>query len=288
MAWIDNLAAWTKLVAQKYDLRLGQKLGQNFLINKKILDSVVKEADLKSGEVVLEVGAGIGTLTMALLETRVNLVTVEYDRKLIPILNKIFDSENKLKILQADILKVTDEVLLKNLGGKNFKIVANLPYEITGAFLKRFLSGKLKPSLMVLMLQKEVGERLISKPGQMSLLSLQAKLYTNTKIIRQVSKHCFYPAPRVESVVVKMDVKSDSELRQLLTSDEEIILWHLARAGFAHKRKYLLSNLITGTGRSRDYIEKLFSDSNLPKNIRAQELTIENWLILAKKFVLND
>lgn len=283
MEWTDNLVGWTKQVAAKYDLHLGQRLGQNFLVNKDILKAVVESADLNPSDMVLEVGAGIGTLTLALLEKSVHLVSVEYDRKLIPILRKIIDTNDKFKILEGDILKISDETLSTALGGqKNFKIVANLPYEITGAFLKRFLAGNLKPSLMILMLQKEVGERLLAQAGQMNLLALQAQLYTRVEIVRKVSKQCFFPPPDVESVIVKFSVVQLNDLRKNISIEEEKAFWSLARAGFAHKRKYLLSNLVGILGKDKDFVKKAFIDAGLKQDTRAQALSLEKWLQLAK------
>lgn len=283
MAWTDNLVAWTKQVADKYDLQLGRRLGQNFLVNKNILEKVIESAELQPTDRVLEVGAGIGTLTMALMEKEVTLVSVEYDRKLIPILNKIVDTQNKFKLLAGDILKIKDEQLVEALGTKtDFKIVANLPYEISGAFLKRFLTSELKPLLMVLMLQKEVGERLIAKPGQMNLLALQAQLYSKVQIIQTVSKQCFYPAPQVESVIVRFYPKSITELRQIISVEQESIFWQLAKAGFAHKRKFLLSNIVNGLSIDKTVMRGVFVQASLSFEARAQELSIEKWLELAK------
>ena len=283
MVWTDNLVAWTKQVANKYDLQLGRRLGQNFLVNQHVLEAVISAANLESTDKVLEVGAGIGTLTIALMERGVFLVTVEYDRKLIPILSKIVDTQNKYKIIAGDILKISDEELRTALGGgENFKIVANLPYEISGAFLKRFLSGGLKPNLMVLMLQKEVGDRLVAKPGQMNLLALQAQLYSEVELIKKVSSQSFYPVPQVESVIVRFIVKKESSIRRLVNSEEETIFWQLAKAGFIHKRKYLLSNLVGCLGKDKAFVKRAFVDAELSPEIRAQQLSLEKWLQLAK------
>ncbi len=282
MVWTDNLVAWTKQIADKYDLQLGRRLGQNFLVNPYVLKEVISAANLEPTDKVLEVGAGIGTLTIALMEQGVFLVTVEYDRKLIPILSKMVDTQNKYKIIAGDILKISDEELRAALGGGNFKIVANLPYEISGAFLKRFLSGGLRPDLMVLMLQKEVGDRLVARPGQMNLLALQAQLYSEVELIKKVSSQSFYPAPQVESVIVRFRVKKESAIRKLINFEEEVIFWQLAKAGFIHKRKYLLSNLVGCLGKDKDFVKKAFADIELSPEIRAQQLGLEKWLQLAK------
>ncbi|MDP3762909.1 MAG: 16S rRNA (adenine(1518)-N(6)/adenine(1519)-N(6))-dimethyltransferase RsmA [bacterium] len=227
-------------------------LGQHFLKNKKILKEIAAAAELSKKDVVLEVGPGHGELTEFLAQVAGKVIAVEKDRELIPFLEEKFKNIKNVKIIQGDILKI------RNLGVKNYKIVANIPYYITSHFLRTFLEAKNKPKLMVLMVQYEVAKRILAKPPEMNLLALSVQAYARAKFIRKVLRGNFVPAPKVDSAIVKIMIK------HRVSNNEEKIL-KLAKLAFQQKRKMLRHSL-------KNY--------KLPKKFlqkRPQELSLGDW-----------
>jgi len=261
-------------------------LGQNFLIDKNILDKIIKVADLKKTDNVLEVGSGLGFLTERLIEKTKKVVAVEKDRKLFNYLQKTVGAIHELPtLLNKDILKITSTELKEHFKGKPYKIVANIPYNITSRFLKTFLESDYQPSEMILMVQKEVAERIIAKPGQMNLLALSVQFFSNPKILFRVSPTCFYPAPKVESAVIRLgEIKKD----KFAVSAEQF--FPLVKKGFSQKRKQLL-NLLEQvrkqknkkTKNQKEKLLKIFEEIGLKPTARAQELGLEDWVNLVRK-----
>lgn len=250
-------------LCQKYDIRPTRRLGQNFLISDKVLNRIVEKADLNSSDVVLEVGPGLGVLTQKLISEAKKVIAVEMDRKLVKILEDRFGEVNNLEIINQDILKFNPD----EFGLKNYKIVANLPYQISSKFLTRFLEIENRPSEMILMLQKEVAEKICAEPGNMSLLSVAVQFYAQPEILFQVSKTKFFPAPKVDSTVIKLKIK---ELNPKIDSKE---FFKLVRAGFLNKRQKLKNNLKN----LYPEIEKVLKNLKFNPNIRAQELNLIDW-----------
>jgi 16S rRNA (adenine1518-N6/adenine1519-N6)-dimethyltransferase len=281
-----NLRLWTQTLVKQYGLRAGQRLGQHFLIDSGVLQDIITTAQPTSSVPVLEVGGGLGVLTLALLDQGAQVTVVELDSQLVVGLRKLSAVGSNLTIVAGDILKFKDsemQVAMSLAPEQVFDIVANLPYEISGAFLRRFLSGSWRPRQMVLLLQLEVGERLAAKPGQMSLLSLAAQLGCSAiKIVRLVPPTSFWPQPRVRSCLIKMTLRSKAELEKLLSPEEEKLLWRLARIGFAARRKLLLNNLSNGLHVSRGVISEIFAKISLKSTARAQELSLEQWIVLVR------
>ena len=178
-------------------------LGQHFLKNKKILEEMARAAELSKKDIVLEVGPGLGSLTEILAARAKKVIAVEKDFDLATQLSKRKTLPKNVKIIHGDILKISNSQLPKS----NFKIVANIPYYITSYFLRKFLEAKNKPDLMVLMIQKEVAERILAKNGKESLLSLSVKAYAKPEIIRYVSRNNFSPPPKVDSAIIKITTK---------------------------------------------------------------------------------
>lgn len=281
-----NLRGWTKTLVKKYGLRAGQRMGQHFLVDKNVVRDIIKAAELNSSSKVLEVGGGLGVLTLALLESAGRVVVVELDNVLVQVLQKLAVTTEKLKVLQGDILKITDAELIKNLDIKNnqeFSIAANLPYEISGAFLRRFLGSDLLPRTMVILLQLEVGERLVAPAGQTSLLTLSAQLAcSNLELVRVIPPSAFWPEPRVTSCLVKMIIRTKTEREKFISPLEEKLLWRLARIGFAARRKVLINNLNSVLKLKRSELEKIMGILGLNLKTRAQELSLEQWLNLTR------
>ncbi len=263
----------TKTALKKYNISLKHKFGQNFLTDAKILDKIIKTADLKKEDAILEIGAGVGTLTRELAKKVKKIIAVEIDRGLVKILRKIFNKTDNVEIIEKNILssefKVENFKDIKN----SYKIVANLPYNITSRFIRKFLSDeKIRPQEMVLMVQKEVAERITAKQGQMSLLSVSCQFYADCELAFFVSRKSFLPIPKVDSAVVKLKIK-DCRLKI-----DEKYFFQIVKAGFFSRRKKLKSNLAKGLDIKKEDINKIFIKLKLGENIRAQELGVEDWI----------
>ncbi len=280
----DNLLAWSKQIINRYQLSAGQRLGQHFLIDKKLLRQIVKLSQLQFQEKVLEVGGGLGTLTMALLELGAQVTTVELDKKLAAGLKKL-SLGNNLQVVTDDILKLDNQriiEILKLQPEEQFSIISNLPYEISGAFLRKFLNSPLPIRQLILLLQKEVAERLQAKPGDMSLLGLLCQLTSKIELVQQVKPESFYPQPQVNSALVKIVPYSVKQKSILLAGVDWLWLWQIARAGFAAKRKQLHNNLSSALPLTSKEIQEILTGLNLSPQIRAQNLSREQWILLAK------
>ncbi|MFH1866961.1 MAG: 16S rRNA (adenine(1518)-N(6)/adenine(1519)-N(6))-dimethyltransferase RsmA [Patescibacteria group bacterium] len=285
-----DLKTWTKRVLRQYQLQPGQNRGQHFLIDQQVLTNIITAAQLTSKDKVLEIGGGLGTLTLTLLEQCGLVVTVEVDNKLAAGLEKYLPASPCLRVIRKNILKMKDSDILKALElktGESFSIVANLPYDISGAFLRKFLTSELPINQLVLLLQKEVAERLAAQPGQTSLLTLLAQLAGHAEIKCYISPSSFYPPPQVKSALIKIMLYSKIEQDELLAGVSPDWLWQLARVGFAARRKLLLNNLASGLIKTRSELEHIFADLGIPRQARAQELSLNQWINLARYLRLN-
>ncbi|MDP3985914.1 MAG: 16S rRNA (adenine(1518)-N(6)/adenine(1519)-N(6))-dimethyltransferase RsmA [Candidatus Veblenbacteria bacterium] len=282
-----DLRAWTKRALLRYGVAPGKRLGQHFLVDNKVLADIVATAQLTPEAHVLEVGGGLGVLTLELTAHARRVVVVELDRRLAAGLKKIAVGSDVLVVVEGDIIKVPAAELAHALGlfeVGSFSVAANLPYEISGAFLQRFLWGDLVPTSLTLLLQREVAERIAAKPGQLSLLGLACQLKAEVRIVRHVPASAFWPPPRVESSLVRLDVKPPSELFQELGSQSFDLLWRLARIGFAAKRKLLLNNLSSVPPLSKAELADVFTHMHIPLTARAQELSPAQWVELTRTY----
>lgn len=247
-----------------------KSLGQNWLTSPQALHAMVTAAQLKAGEIVLEVGPGQGVLTTELLAAEAKVVAVEKDGRLKDILIEKFSDEikaKKLKLLAGDILELTAKDL--DLKNQKYKIVANLPYYITGQFLRRWLEEKVQPTQIVLMLQKEVAERIVAKDGKESLLSLAVKFYGNPRIAVRVPRGAFRPIPKVDSAVISIE-KVGHENEKIISAEKFFDFIH---RGFSHPRKNLKNNL-----REESWRLEICGISPME---RPANLKLDQWLCLA-------
>jgi len=254
------------------------KLGQNFLTSKNIVEKIIKAADIKPTDVILETGPGKGILTEALLKKAKKVIAVEKDPLLVDFLKQKFSNAKNLELIHGDILKIDHWKLIENckLKIKNFKIVANIPYYITSHFLRKFLEAENQPELMVLMVQKEVAERIIAKPPKMNLLALSVQVYGQPKIITKVSKNHFSPQPKVDSAIIKIsNISRDFfNVRSSTSNSLEKRFFEIVKKGFAHKRKTLKNNLNLS---KTEFLTKALKKRGLSEKARAQELSLEGW-----------
>lgn len=267
-----------------YEIKPSRSKGQNFLINEKVYDDIVAAAEIKSDETVLEVGPGLGFLTERLAANCKKLLAVELDDKIFNYLQvkKISQNLDNLELLNNDILKLR----IKDVLPGKYKIVANLPYNITSIFLRTFLESDFRPELLVLMLQKEVAERITAGPGEMSLLALSIQYFAHAEIVEIVPSADFYPAPEIDSAVIKITPHPRHSLANgegIKGRGVDILFFRLARIGFSAKRKMLKKNLANGLKISVQETEKALQSVNLDLKIRPQDLSLENWKDLFAK-----
>jgi 16S rRNA (adenine1518-N6/adenine1519-N6)-dimethyltransferase len=251
-----------------------KSLGQNFLTSIPARNAIVAAGEIDKDDVILEIGPGKGMLTEALLESAHTVIALEKDRELIPYLEEKFKSfiqSKKLILIQGDVLTYTPETI-------RYKIIANIPYYITGAIFSKFLSEVHQPTQMVVLIQKEVAERIVARDGKQSLLSLSIWAYGEPKLVYRVSKGSFNPVPKVDSAVLL--IKNISK-KNFASSLEENNFFTLIRAGFAHKRKLVIRNMEHLF--EKDLLQNLFERRGLSEKSRAEDLSLQDWLFLSKE-----
>lgn len=256
-----------------------KKLGQNFLINEDVVEKILQAGELSKDDVVLEIGPGLGVLTWKLVERAETLIAVEADRKIAEYLKSIktIKSIKNLEIINEDVLKVKSE----KLKVKSYKLISNLPYQITSPVLWKFLhEEKNKPSLMVLMVQKEVGERILAKSGKMNLLAVLCQFYAEIKKVCDVSRENFWPSPEVDSMVIRLTTKRQNNKT---TKEFEKMFFQMVKIGFSQKRKMLKNNLANGLKIEQEKIILALKNCGLNEKVRAQELSVEEWIKITKQ-----
>jgi 16S rRNA (adenine1518-N6/adenine1519-N6)-dimethyltransferase len=275
-----------KEILEKYEKRPSKGLGQNFLIDKNILQKIIKPANLKKEDTVLEIGPGLGTLTQELAKNAGKVIAIEKDKTMCEILRKTLAEFKNVEIINADVLKLKNFKLNSNLKFQisNYKVVANLPYYITSPVIRMFLESENPPNEMVLMLQKEVAQRICEKPGNMSLLAVSVQFYAKPEIISYVSKNCFWPSPKVDSAVIKITpFKANSKFKI-----QNSKFFTIVKAGFLHPRKQLAPNLAKELKFGREAVEAWLAKNNISPTQRAETLSIQDWQNLAKSFSIKD
>lgn len=281
MKEITDFADITKQMLLHYGLNPKKKFGQNFLINEDILDNIVDISDVSSEDDVIEIGPGIGALTAKLAKRAHKVLAVEIDHELISVLSQTLANYTNISVLESDILKVDFDEVIKRFGLNNdhIKIVANLPYYITTPILLFLLKQKeVHFESITVMVQKEVAERMTSAPGNKNYgsLTLLIQYYMNAELVLKVDKTCFMPQPKVDSAVVNLTKKSD-----FVHFNNEESLFKVIRECFNHRRKNLLNNLVNLTGKkNKTILLQIFDEMNIDKNIRAEKLTLKQFMIL--------
>jgi 16S rRNA (adenine1518-N6/adenine1519-N6)-dimethyltransferase len=255
-----------------------KSLGQNFLKSNSVIRQIVAAGEVSKEDIILEIGPGKGALTEKLLENTGLVIAIEKDRDLIVLLQEKFSKEISLKkliLLEKDCLEFNPKDY--NLETKTYKLIANIPYNITGAILKKFLTEENQPNMMVLMVQHEVAKRIMARDKKESILSISIKAYGEPKIITKVPSRYFSPEPAVDSAVIS--IKNISRKIFEENKIEENKFWEIIHAGFAHKRKILISNLKKALKFSPEIQKKC---EKMLGNKRAEELTLEDWIFLSK------
>ncbi len=264
----------TKYLLNKYNLRPRREGGQNFLINDNIIKSIIKAAGLQPDDTVLEIGPGLGAITGELCKKAGKVIAVEQDRDLIKLLNNLKSVNKNLEIVNSDIFKVNLNEFVKD---KEYKLVSNLPFNISSLVLRNFLQFKPRPKEIILLLQKEVAERAAAGPGKMSVLSVATQFFGEAELLDIVEEDDFYPAPVIKGRIIKIIYKEPEV-------DNIEGFFKFVRAGFSARRKKLVNNLANGLKLDKKEVEERIKKVDLDEKIRAQDLTVEKWVELFDLF----
>ncbi len=262
---------------QKYHVQPKKSLGQNFLVDPNGLIKVLQAAQLTPDDTVLEIGAGLGSLTYLLAQQVKYMVAVELDKRLIAPLTEVLAGFDNITIKQGDMLELSPDALL---GTARYVVVANIPYYITSALIRHLLEADHKPTRMVLTVQQEVAERILARNGKMSLLALSVQVYGKPELKARIPAGCFYPPPEVDSAVLSIELYEEP----LFPSESLDLFFKLAHAGFAQKRKTLRNTLATGMNESPAWAEKLLTAAGIDPQRRAETLSMQEWKQLVEAY----
>ncbi len=256
-------------------------LGQHFLVDKTVLEKIISAADLSSSDTVIEVGPGLGILTGKLSKKAGKVIAIEVDPKLAASLRKRLSNFPNLTVLNANILELKPIELASK---HSYKVVANLPYYIAAPILRHFLEASLKPSLMVVMVQKEVGQSIVARPGDMSILGISVQLYGKPTIVDYVPAQSFYPQPKVDSAIVRIEVYPKPAVKV-----EDIAgFFEIVKAGFSAPRKQIRNSLALGLQLDSADVVELLEQAGIAPQRRPETLSLEEWARLQKTFANRD
>lgn len=249
-------------------------MGQNFLVDEQALAQIVAAADIQSTDTIVEIGPGLGVLTAELSKRAGKVIAIEKDDKFADVLKTQYLNSN-VEIVHQDALNFEPNTY--GLIAESYKLVANIPYNITSLIIRKFLEEEDKPEMMILLVQKEVAERIIAEPGDMSLLAVSVQFYAKVEIVAIVPKESFFPTPKVDSAIIKLVSKSDSKQ---VSKTEEKDFFRIVKFGFAAKRKTLENNLSAGMHIKKDDARDIIKKAGFAPNIRAEGLSVLDWLKL--------
>jgi len=269
----------------EYNLKPNKRLGQSFLINKKVLQKIIKTANISKNETVLEIGPGLGVLTKELAEEARKVIAIEKDKQMADALKEILKDYKNVEIIVGDILEILRGRALKHTTFAkivcfkarplDYKVVANIPYYLTSPLIRKFLESANPPKEMILLVQKEVAQRICAKPPKMNLLATSVQFYAKPKIISYVSKSSFWPEPKVDSAIIKIITKN--------SPPDSKRFFQIVKAGFSHPRKQLANNLSKELNIEKEKIKKALAECNLNIQARAQNLSVKDWKSLMFK-----
>jgi 16S rRNA (adenine1518-N6/adenine1519-N6)-dimethyltransferase len=252
-------------------------LGQNFLADPIALQRIVDAAEVQPDAHVLEVGPGLGSLTRYLARVAEQVVAVEIDQTLLPVLQEVLAPFDNVRVVQGDILQLNPAELMPESG---YQVVANIPYYITSAVIRHLLEAPVKPARIVLTVQREVAERITAGTGKLSLLALSVQVYGKPRTVVRIPAGAFYPSPKVDSAVVRVDLYPEPviPIEQLNT------FFRLAKAGFSQKRKMLRNSLVGGLSLPQERVEGLLTTADIDPQRRAETLALDEWRRLTEAY----
>ena len=278
-------------IIKKHNLKLTKSLGQNFLNDDSIVKKIVDAAEIDNDTLVLEVGPGIGSMTKEMAFRAAGVVAIEIDKYLIPALNDNLSEFSNITIINNDIMKVDNEAIIseykEKYNAKHVMVVANLPYYITTPIIMKFLEEVKGIDKMVFMVQKEVAQRMVSKPGikDYGALSVAVQFYSSPKIVFDVPPHCFIPQPEVHSSIIRLDILSEPPVKVL----DKDMYFKLVKASFGQRRKTLVNALaISGYfKKNKEQVKQILENMGLKENIRGEVLSVEQFGELSNLFMEN-
>lgn len=256
-----------------HKMRPNKSFGQNFLVDRSVLAKIVNAADIDANDEILEVGAGTGVLTRELAKRARRVVAVELERDMLELLAKITSSYPNVELIARDLLFLDPQEVF---GQASYKLVANLPYYITAATFRHFLESANPPSLLVVMVQWEVAQRITAEPGDLSVLGISVQFYGRPRIIARVPAQAFYPAPKVDSAILRVDVNPEAPL----AAGERESFFRVVQAGFSERRKQLHNSLTHGLHYKNELIRSWLAEAAIDASRRAETLSIDEWLRL--------
>ena len=276
-----GIPANTIEVLQKYNFNFQKKFGQNFLIDTRVLDRIIEASEITKDDCVLEIGPGIGTMTQYLAESAREVIAVEIDKALIPILGDTLKDYSNVTVINDDILKVDiNKIVEEKNNGKPIKVVANLPYYITTPIIMGLFESHVPLKSITVMVQKEVADRMQVGPGtkDYGALSLAVQYYANPEVVANVPPNCFIPRPNVGSAVIRLTRYENPPVQ----AKDEHFMFSLIRASFNQRRKTLINGLMNGgLGLSKEMIQNVLEEMGLPLTIRGEALTLEQFAQLS-------
>lgn len=285
---MENILEETKYIMKKYGIKANKSLGQNFLINTEVVESIVNSSEISKDDMVIEIGPGLGTLTKYLLEKAGKVLCIELDTRMIKILNERFSIYDNFEIINEDVLKVNlNETIKENKRNgkiKNVKIVANLPYYITTPIIMKLLEDKLDIKSITVMIQKEVADRLIETPGgkDTGAITYSVYYYCKSEKIMEVPNSSFIPEPEVTSEVIKMTLRDEPAVK----IENPKVMFMIIKSAFMQRRKTLL-NALTNTKvfLSKEEGLEILKKLNLGENVRAENLSIQDFANIAQAII---
>lgn len=262
-----------KTLCQQYHLTPSKKYGQNYLISDAPIRKMIAAAGVNQDDTVIEIGPGFGILTFALAHAAKQVYAFEIEKKLEQYWEEKQQAHTNLQIIWGNALHHLEDFVQENMNG-DYKVVANLPYQITSHAIRTILSNTQKPSDVVIMIQKEVAERICAKPGDMSLLSVVVQYYGTPRMVDKVARGCFWPVPGVDSALLHIQIDPQQSF------DDEDMFFRLVKAGFSNKRKQLWRNLSVGLGIEKLLVQEMLKDICGNEKVRAEVLSIAQWKCL--------
>lgn len=281
-----NVLEETKFILNKYKIKANKSLGQNFLVDDNVIDEIIENAQVDENDLVIEIGPGLGVLTNRLIQKAHKVIAIELDTRMVNIITDRFKLYNNLEIINQDVLKVDLAELIKtnkeNSHIKKVKIVANLPYYISTPIIIKLLEQKLNIDAIIVMVQKEVADRLTAKPGTRlsGAITYMVDYYSNAESIINVGKECFIPSPKVDSEVIKLEIQKNLKVQV----DNEKEFFDLIQKVFSQRRKTLANVLVNfNYVESKEIAVKILNEIGLSENSRGENLSLEQFQQINKK-----
>jgi len=275
-------------ILRHYNIRPSKGLGQNFLVDESVLERILEASDLSPGDIILEVGPGTGLLTRRLAQVAASVIAIELDRKMLPVLAEALRGYTNVHIIQGDILElnpvteITRALEITDVGSLRYQVIANLPYYITSAALRHLLAARVRPERLTVMVQREVAQRIMAPPGELSLLAISVQVFGAPEIACLVPARAFFPQPKVDSAVLRVRIYD----RPRVAVEEQTRFFAIVRAGFAQKRKQVHNSLTHALHVPREGVLAALAEAGIAPDRRPQTLSIEEWASLAKALPL--